>query len=379
MKDREILLLTQQLEITNKELQDTKQQEIDVTRALQEDLLTKERHIQQLQQEKEVNQASLQLQLRTHQRQLHDSQERERALRQELQNTSSTLQQTQQTNVTLQQRVQQVQEQCATLQQQVQQLQEQSHWVVTREEIEMTKEVLGKGGWGEVKVAKFRGLRVAAKCLHDVILSPYNITAFTREMEIAVRVRHPNLLQFIGATQESEPIILSELMPANLRRELEKSSLTRPQIMKIAGDISAALNYLHLWQPHPILHRDVSSPNVLLEPSGIGIWKAKLSDYGSANLVQSISAHSVGPGNPFYAAPEAPFPDLHSPAMDVFSFGTLLMEMILRQSPVSKTDDKMTQSEAIQWPPMKYIVQRCISRESQNRPSAAQLLIYFDM
>ena len=144
MKDREILLLTQQLEVTNKELQDTKQQEIDVTRALQEDL-TKERHIQQLQQEKEVNQASLQLQLRTHQRQLHDSQERERALRQQLQNTSSTLQQTQQTNVTLQQRVQQVQEQCATLQQRVQQLQEQSHWVVMREEIEMTKEVLGKG------------------------------------------------------------------------------------------------------------------------------------------------------------------------------------------------------------------------------------------
>ena len=49
-------------------------------------------------------------------------------------------------------------------------------------------------------MAKFRGLKVAAKCLHELILSPYNIAIFTREMKIDARVRHPNLLQFIGAT-----------------------------------------------------------------------------------------------------------------------------------------------------------------------------------
>ena len=373
-KDREIQRLTQQLEVTNKELQDSKQQQIDLTRAFQEDLQTKERQLNQLRrelQEKQQTQATLQREQRLFQQQLQDSQERERVLRQEcdnfrqqLQESISTLQQTHQDNV--------------TLQQQVQQLQEQSHWVVRREEIEMSEEILGKGGWGEVKVAKFRGLRVAAKCLHEVILSPYNISVFTREMEIAARVRHPNLLQFIGATRVGTPVILSELMPTSLRKEIEKSSLTRPQIIRIAQDISAALNYLHLWQPHPILHRDVSSPNVLLEPSGSGMWKAKLSDYGSANLVQSISANSVAPGNPFYSAPEAPFPDQHSPAMDVFSFGVLLMEIILRQPPASKTADKMTQSETIQWPAMKHLVQRCISRESQVRPSIFQVLTYLE-
>ena len=45
---------------------------------------------------------------------------------------------------------------------------EQPHWVVRREEVELTEEVLGRGGWGEVKVANFRGLRVAAKFLYDV-------------------------------------------------------------------------------------------------------------------------------------------------------------------------------------------------------------------
>ena len=129
----------------------------------------------------------------------------EQGLRQQLLESTTALQQTRQAN--------------ATLQQQAQQLQEQSHWVVRKEEIEMTDEVLGKGGWGEVKVAKFRGLRVAAKCLYKDILSPYNISVFTREMEIAAQVRHPNLLQFIGATRVGTPIILSELMPISLCKE----------------------------------------------------------------------------------------------------------------------------------------------------------------
>ena len=90
---------------------------------------------------------------------------------------------------------------------------EQPHWVVRREEVELTEEVLGRGGWGEVKVANFRGLRVAAKFLYDIILSDYNRQQFTREMTIASKIRHPNLLLFIGATREEEAVILTEVMP----------------------------------------------------------------------------------------------------------------------------------------------------------------------
>ena len=99
---------------------------------------------------------------------------------------------------------------------------EQPHWVVRREEVELTEEVLGRGGWGEVKVAKFRGLRVAAKFLHDMIISEYNEQLFSREMTIAAKIRHPNLLLFIGATREGEAVILTELMPTSLRRELQR-------------------------------------------------------------------------------------------------------------------------------------------------------------
>ena len=72
-------------------------------------------------------------------------------------------------------------------------------WVVERREIHITEDVLGKGGWGEVKVAQFRGTKVAAKSLYQAIRSGYYHQLFIREMNMAARIRHPNLVQFIGA------------------------------------------------------------------------------------------------------------------------------------------------------------------------------------
>ena len=400
-KEREIQHLTQQLTAVHSELQQTRQQQIEITTALQEDLQRQEEKykvsLRQLRQQLQVSQqmqATFQQEYNKKQKDFNQQlQEAEIQLRQELQQSQQAqttlqeqnedinhqlqeatiaLQQSQQDNVLLQQHIQQLQHQSEITIQYKQK--DELHWVVRREEIIMTERILGKGGYGEVKVAMFRGLEVAAKCLHNVILSPYNLRVFTREMEIAARVRHPNLLQFIGATREGTAIILSELMPMSLRKKLEKSPLTHNQIVKIGKDVALALNYLHLWKPHPILHRDVSSPNVLLEPCGGGQWKAKLSDYGSANIIHNISASSVYPGNPFYSAPEAEFPIHHSPAMDVYSFGVLLMEMILCEPPSSTPAERERQVETIQWQSLKPLVQRCIVRDCHNRLTSGTIV-----
>ena len=183
-------------------------------------------------------------------------------------------------------------------------------WVISREELTLTEELLGSGGYGEVRVALFQGLRVAAKCLHSIIASDYNLRLFSREMSIAAQVRHPNLLLFIGATstQGQSPIILTELMPTSLHAQLQRAQLPQQQIKAIAIDVSCGLRYLHEKKPDPIVHRDVSSPNVLMQPFGAGSWRAKVSDYGSANFVCQVTNASVYPGNPAYSAPEAKFP-----------------------------------------------------------------------
>ena len=235
----------------------------------------------------------------------------------------------------------------------------------------MTDKVLGRGGWGEVRVAHFHGLDVAAKVLHDTIISDYNVSLFAREMNIASKIRHPNLLQFIGATTEGNPIILTELMPTSLRKELESGGLAYPAILSISVDVACALNYLHLFKPHPILHRDVSSANVLLMGGYGNAWRAKVSDYGSANL-QPLIGRTTNPGNPVYSAPEAANPQEHFPAMDVFSYGVLLIEMISRRIPLPGEREGLIND--IRRALFKSLVQRCLIVEYKQRPTMADII-----
>ena len=245
-------------------------------------------------------------------------------------------------------------------------------WLIERDEIIVTGEVLGKGGWGEVKVGVFRGTKVAVKTLYEVIVNDYYLRLFSREMEVASRVRHPNLLQFIGATKVGQLMIITELMPTSLRRELEKHSLLRSQVISIATNVVSALNYLHSFRPRPILHRDVSSANVLLEPSAGNNWKGKLSDYGSANLMDNISTSN--PGSPVYSAPEASTPSLHSAAMDIYSFGILLIEMATGQFPSPEAHEREGSIQDIKWSSVKELVIQCTSTDPSLRPPTDTVL-----
>ena len=247
---------------------------------------------------------------------------------------------------------------------------DEAFWMVERGEIQLTQRELGRGGWAAVKVAEFRGLQVAAKCMHAIIISDYNRQLFVREMSIAAKLRHPNLVQFIGATLEGEPVILTELMASSLRAVLERGPLEPAHITSIARDVARALNYLHLTRPDPILHRDVSSANVLLNPGPGGSWLAKLSDYGSANFTRQV--RTAGPGNPSYAAPEAAVPSQQSPKMDVFSFGVLLVEMATRRFP--DKDVLAAQIRQVTVPRLPELIRRCTNANPSRRPDIRDVL-----
>ena len=374
---REIEQLRRTLQERERELQEERREKEQVRTRLQQQLQETQRRFQSREREYQEREQQLQIQLQQEQQQGQERerqfQEKERQLQQSREREQNLQQQLQQSQRQLQEREQQFQERERQFQERETRHQEEteSSWVVNREEITTTQVVLGKGGWGEVKVAHFRGLKVAAKCLHEVIISPYNMSAFSREMNIASKMRHPNLLQFIGATTEGNPIILTELMPTSLRKELESGGLAYPAILSISVDVACALNYLHLFKPHPILHRDVSSANVLLQPMGVGHgWRAKVSDYGSANL-QPL-ARTNTPGNPVYSAPESPYPRRHSPAMDVFSYGVLLIEMMVCQFP--EKEKRKDHIEAITRPALKDLIQRCLLENYRRRPTMADII-----
>ena len=360
-KEREAQVYHQQLEQKERE-EAEKEQEI-------------RRYRHQLQEKDREHQVVLQEKDREHQVVLQELQEKEETSQQkdivilekdrELQEKDRELQEKDRELHQSQDAVRRYQQQALT----------DDHWVINKDEVTLTKEELGRGSYAVVTVGIFRGLRVAVKSLHTIIISDFNLALFSREMSIASRVRHPNLVQFIGATKVGNPLILTELMSTSLNQELRRNRLTNKQILSIAQDVALGLNYLHLFKPQPIIHRDVSSPNVLLKPcTGPAGYEAKVADYGTAKLVQTDSTGTVMPGNVAYAAPEAPIPDQHSPAMDVYSYSVLLMEMNLYSPPEMTTAEREVQAGSVSWSDMKSLIQRGLNANPRARPTMAQVI-----
>ena len=369
--------------------------------ALMKSLEEKERKLQETEQvyhqqleQKEREEAEKEQEIRRYRHQLQEKDreeaEREERYHNQLQEKDRELQEKDREHqVVLQEKdrehqvvLQELQENQEALQQKDRELQEkdrelrqsQDHWVINKDEVTLTKEELGRGSYAVVTVGIFRDLRVAVKSLHTIIISDYNLGIFSREMSIASRVRHPNLAQFIGATKVGNPLILTELMSTSLYQELQRNRLTNQQILSIAQDVALGLNYLHLFKPQPIIHRDVSSPNVLLKPcTGPAGYEAKVADYGTAKLQQGTGS-TVMPGNPAYAAREARDPEQHSPAMDVYSYSVLLMEMNLRCPPEMTIAERARQSGSVSWSDMKSLIQRGLKANPRDRPTMAQVV-----
>ena len=345
-----------------------------------------------LQQEKEqVQQENTQLQLKVAEIQKDKVQLKQDSGR--LQNEVAVIQQD---KTRLQNEVTRLQENSTQLQQEVARLQEEtrhlqsrldqqpklgsdvdiSFWVVSHNEVRSTGQFLGAGGWGTVVVGSFRGQDVAMKQLHSVISSSkYYKELLRREISLMVKVRHPNLLLFIAAVLDSPsntPIIITELMDTDLRQAYHNSQLSNNGVkLSILRDVAAALNYLHL-QLNPIIHRDVSSANVLLQALPNNKWRGKLSDFGSANLVQHAS--TPGPGAAMYTAPEVFKRVQQTPKMDCYSFGKLLCEVFTNCLPDPDAFPSMLQCVGKDWPLMHQLITTCVQDDPNKRPEMSYIV-----
>ena len=291
------------------------------------------------------------------------------------------------------QRLVQTQEELAAKQSEVAKLQNmlqklENNWKVSYREISLTGIELGRGGWGVIWIGKFRGQRVAVKQMHELIKSEEYMELLHREINTMSQLRHPNLLQFIGAVLDhpsGNPMIITEVMDTSLRSAYERKELTtdpgcRPVILSIMRDVAVGLNYLHCL-PDPIIHRDVSSANVLLESKGDKKWKTKISDFGSAKLARA--ANTAAAGNLVYSAPES-IPVLRkmkrkqTPKMDSYSYGVLLCEVLTCHFPdVEKFETLLLQVRASS-PQLHELVVLCINEEPDKRPIMSEIIVKLD-
>ena len=295
---RRLMTAEQQLRVKSEELGQQRTH-------FQAQLLEKEAEITNLRREKAQREEHAQRQLREMSQQLADVQGQLQQRDQEANNLQNQVTALERQLRIKDQEVNELEISLSTTQQILNEnpRQQAPEWIISRDQIQLTDKCLGRGAWGSVVEGKYRGCVVAVKQIHEMILSPHNRRLFEREMNIASRCRHPCLLQFIGATNdEGSPLFVSELMESSLRALLEQQSLSSTEVSVISVDVALALNYLHLKEPSPIIHRDISSANVLLWRQA-NRWRGKLSDYGTANFMQQTM--TAGPGAIIYSAPEA--------------------------------------------------------------------------
>ncbi|XP_054788717.1 serine/threonine-protein kinase CTR1-like isoform X2 [Prosopis cineraria] len=199
------------------------------------------------------------------------------------------------------------------------------------------KERVGAGSFGTVHRGKWHGSDVAVKVLSIQDFRDDQLKEFLREVAIMKRVRHPNVVLFMGAvTKRPHLSIVTEYLPRGslyrlLHRPTTGENLDQRRKLRMALDVAKGVNYLHCLNP-PVLHWDLKSPNLLVDKN----WTVKVCDFGLSRFKANtfMSSKSVA-GTPEWMAPEFLRGEPSNEKSDVYSFGVILWELMTMQQPWS--------------------------------------------
>ena len=262
---------------------------------------------------------------------------------------------------------------------------------------------LGRGSYGVVVEVDVNGLRCAGKRLHQILLETSReecgqiVQQFVEECFQHSRQRHPKIVQLLGvyfpSPQASLPLMVLEMMEMTLSKCLDRYPnlpLTLKNDMLI--DVAQGLLHLHSQSP-PIIHRDLTSNNVLLNSHFV----AKIADLGVAKII--IDNHfsrqfTKQPGTVAYMPPEAlSAKPTYNTKLDVFSFGVLTLHMCVNKWPVP-TEEFVSASnssnvyrrvpeidrrkdylaELKEDHSHRNLIHKCLQNDPESRPSARDVL-----
>ncbi|KAI7735207.1 hypothetical protein M8C21_030499 [Ambrosia artemisiifolia] len=251
---------------------------------------------------------------------------------------------------------------------------------------------------GAYQIAKWNGTKVSVKILDkDSYSDPESINAFKYELTLMEKVRHPNVVQFVGAVTQNVPMmIVSEYHSAgDLSAYLQKKGRLSPsKALRFALDIARGMNYLHECKPDPIIHCDLRPKNILLDSSG----QLKVAGFGLIRL-SKISPDKARLARPvtidqsnLYIAPEIYKDELFDRGVDVYSFGLILYEMMEGVQPFHpKTPEEAVRLMCVDvmrppfktkskyYPPdLKELIEECWYPDLSIRPKFSEIIIRLD-
>ncbi|KAK4779700.1 hypothetical protein SAY87_015806 [Trapa incisa] len=265
-------------------------------------------------------------------------------------------------------------------------------WEIDPSELDFsTSHVIGKGSFGEILRAGWRGTPVAVKrILPSLSDDRLVIQDFRHEVNLLVKLRHPNIVQFLGAVTERKPLMLitEYLRGGDLHQYLkEKGSLSPSTAISFAVDMARGMAYLHN-EPNVIIHRDLKPRNVLLVNSSAD--HLKVGDFGLSKLIRVQNSHDVykmtgETGSYRYMAPEVFKHRRYDKKVDVFSFAMILYEMLEGEPPLSSYEPyeaakciaeghRPTCQAKGYLPELRELTEQCWSADMNKRPPFLEIL-----
>ncbi|KAK4753567.1 hypothetical protein SAY87_001671 [Trapa incisa] len=265
-------------------------------------------------------------------------------------------------------------------------------WEIDPSELDFSNSnIIGKGSFGEILKAGWRGTPVAVKrILPSLSDDRLVIQDFRHEVNLLVKLRHPNIVQFLGAVTERKPLMLitEYLRGGDLHQYLRsKGALSPSTSINFALDIARGMAYLHN-EPNVIIHRDLKPRNVLLVNSSAD--HLKVGDFGLSKLIRVQNSHDVykmtgETGSYRYMAPEVFKHRKYDKKVDVFSFAMILYEMLEGDPPLSNYEPYEAAKYVAEGhrpafrsksytPELRELTEQCWSADMNRRPPFLEIL-----
>ncbi|KAK3413366.1 hypothetical protein EUGRSUZ_I01932 [Eucalyptus grandis] len=202
------------------------------------------------------------------------------------------------------------------------------------------KYCIGTGGYGSVYRARLpNGKVVALKKLHRLEAEdPSFDKSFRNEVKHLTEIRHRSIIKLYGFCLHRRCMFLIYEYMENgslfcaLRDDIEAVELDWSKRVDLVRDMAHALSYMHHDCARPIVHRDISSNNILLNSK----MQAFISDFGTARLLNHDSSSNFTTniaGTYGYIAPELAYTLVSNEKCDIYSFGVVAMETMMGEHP----------------------------------------------
>ncbi|XP_073033988.1 serine/threonine-protein kinase STY46-like isoform X6 [Primulina eburnea] len=240
---------------------------------------------------------------------------------------------------------------------------------------------VASGSYGDLYKGTYCSQEVAIKILKAERLNAELQKEFAQEVYIMRKVRHKNVVQFLGAcTRPPNLCIVTEYMSGGSVYDYlhkQKGTFKLPSLLKVAVDVSRGMNYLH---QNNIIHRDLKAANLLMDENEV----VKVGDFGVARVKAETGVMTAETGTYRWMAPEVIEHKPYDHKVDVFSFGVVLWELLTGKLPYEHLTPLQAAVGVVQkglrpnipthtHPKLAELLERCWQQDPTLRPDFTEI------